>query len=171
VNHGDVLWEDGRLLNYDRREGTWDPWDEATAPWVRFSHGDGLVVAVKVGTDDQQRLVCQGVLVETDRELTATEFRSLKLGALTRAAAMWKEGIFEGTYASPTTRARAAAAHAGPRTWTDDLLANVLRDYERELKTNPRRPITSLARKLGRHRYTVHRMLNEARRRQEGRER
>jgi hypothetical protein len=124
------------------------------------TYPSGLAIAVRLRAESD-RMVCTGAVVETDgQELTATMFHSLRLGELTRAAARFRLG----TYAEPIDRAR-RARRPGPRQWTDDHLALVAEEYRHELQAGSRSPVTTLARRLRRHRSTIHRMLTEARRR------
>jgi hypothetical protein len=145
----------------------------AYAQWMRFEL-DGVAAGIRLDTLDG-RIVWTGFHVEADHPLTSLELRKLKPGTLAKAASLRKEGIPSwGVYIPPINVARRAHGSGGPRVhrypprrneWTDDLLTDVLDSYVEEARRNPRNPVTSLARKIGHSRSTIHRMLKEAARR------
>jgi hypothetical protein len=153
-------------------------WEPMAAPmdWVRVE-GDwkrGLRLALRFEVRDGVN-VCTGLLVESDDRLTSARLRGLDFGALVTLMSGWRE-LYPGEGQHVSNIEQARAGHEGGRQpgrerrdrrvkWTDERLRDVHRRHYDAQERNPYNPVSTVARDLGVDRSTVHKMLNEARRR------
>lgn len=142
---------------------------ELAGPWYRF--GDGpLPVVVQVGTADDGRLICTGVLIawqEPRIEVTARLLQKIRLGEV---LAQVKAQTIEGRTAQHRIGAShliedaptASTSRRGRRPLPESFFEEIADKYAKALREKPTAPVALLADREHVSRSQVHKWLNRA---------
>lgn len=137
----------------------------AQLPWIETDvPGHPHRVAVCLGEADDGRLIATGILIDPTKNLEVTSrlLRDVRLGELVSAAALSPFPVGRVKHA---TRQRIRKARPGPAGHPDEFYSRIAEAYKRAVRTHPRTPVITLMAQLDRSEATVHRYLQECRRR------